>query len=72
MDVFTKIVNGFSFLTIFRKGSILDIWQDSEFACKPSNNLQKKLRLKCLAVSWIHLGINYFCKTIACLFTKFD
>ena len=72
IEVFTKIVNGFSFLTIFTKSSILDIWQDSEFASEPSNNLRKKLHLRCLAGSWIHLCINYFRKTVASLFTKFD
>ena len=49
MEVFTKIVNGFSFLTTFAKSSILDVWQDSEFASEPSNYLWKKLHLRCLA-----------------------
>ena len=57
MEVFTKIVNGFSFLTIFAKSSILDVWQDSEFPCKPRKDLRKKLHLRCLAGSWIHLCI---------------
>ena len=40
MEVFTKIVNGFSFLTIFEKRSILDFWQDSEFASEARNDFQ--------------------------------
>ena len=72
MEVFTKIMNSFSFLTIFAKSFTLDIWQDSEFASEPSNDLRKTLHLRCLAGSWIHLFINYFRKTIAYLFTKFD
>ena len=32
MEVLAKIVNGFSFLTIFVKSFILDVWKDSEFA----------------------------------------
>ena len=59
-------------LTIFTKSSILDVRQDSEFASEPSNDLRKKLHLSCLAGSWIHLSINYFCKTAAYLLTKFD
>ena len=43
MEVFTKIVNGLSSLTIFTKSSILDVLQDSEFASEPSNDLWKKL-----------------------------
>ena len=42
MEVFTKIVNGFSFLTIFAKSSILDVWQDSEFASKASYDFAEK------------------------------
>ena len=45
---FCKIVNGFSFLTIFGKSSILDVWQDSEFTSEVSNDLQKKFHLSCL------------------------
>ena len=72
MELFTKIVNGSSFFAIFAKSSILDVWQGSEFPSELSNNLQKKLHLRCLAGSWIHLCINYFRKTVAYLFTKFD
>ena len=32
MERFPKIVNGFQPLIIFAKCSILDIWQDSEYA----------------------------------------
>ena len=32
MECFAKIVNTFQALTIFAKGSILDIWQGSEYA----------------------------------------
>ena len=42
MKVFIKIVNSFSFLTIFAKSSILDVWQDSDFLCKPIKNLRQK------------------------------
>ena len=55
MEVFAKIVNGFSFLTIFAKGSILDMWQDSEFASKASKNLRKKLHHNCLTGFLIHV-----------------
>ena len=41
MEVFTKIVNGFSFLTIFAKSSISDLWQNSEFPCKPRRLAEK-------------------------------
>ena len=72
MEVFIKLVNGFSFLTNFEKISILDVWQDPDFSSKPSNDLRKKLHHRCLAGSWIHLCINYFRKTVSYLFTKFD
>ena len=42
MEGFVKIVTDFSFFTIFAKSSILDVWQDSEFASEPSNDLGKK------------------------------
>ena len=32
MERFAKIINGFQPLTIFAKQSILDVWQDSEYA----------------------------------------
>ena len=70
--VFCEIVNGFSFVTIFAKSSILDVSQDSEFASEASNDLQKKLYLSCLTGFWIHLCINYFRETISYLFNKFD
>ena len=63
MEVFAKIVKGFSFFTIFAKNSILHVWQDSEFASAVSNDLRKKLYLRCF---------DYFCKIITYLFTKFD
>ena len=72
LEVFAKIVNGFSFLSIFGKSSIFYVWQDSEFASTTSNDLPKKLHLTCLTESWIDLCINYFCKTVYYLFTKFD
>ena len=31
MEVFTKIVNSFSSLTIFAKSSILDVWQEIQY-----------------------------------------
>ena len=55
MEVFAKIENSFSFLTIFAKGSILDVWQDSVLASEASNNLRKKLHLSCLTEFWIRL-----------------
>ena len=72
MEAFTKIVNGFSFVTIFAKSFILDVWQDSEFLCKPRKDLRKKPHLRCLAGYWFHFCVNYFRKTFANLFTKFD
>ena len=71
MELFAKIVNGFSFLTIFTKISIINVWQDSEVASETSSNLQKKLHLRCLAGFGTHFCIN-FRRTIAYLFTKFD
>ena len=68
MEGFTKIVNGFSVLTISAKCFTLDVLQDSEFTSEPSNDLRKNLHLRCLAGSWIPLFINYFRKTIAYFF----
>ena len=51
MEAFTKIVNGFSVLTISAKSFTLDVLQDSEFASEPSNDLRKNLHLRCLAGS---------------------
>ena len=48
LEVFAKIVNGFSFLTIFAKSSIVDIWKDSEFASEASIDLRKKLHVSCV------------------------
>ena len=42
MEVFAKMVNGFSFLSIFAKIFILDVWEDSEFASESSNDLAEK------------------------------
>ena len=84
MEVFAKIVKGFSFLTIFAKSSIFDVWQVSELVSEASNNQRKKLFLRCLAGFLMHFCFNYFYfsfieeylytlhKTIAYLFTKFD
>ena len=72
MDVFAEIVNGFSFLTIFAKSFILEVWQDPEFVCEASNDFREKFHLSCLTGFWIHLCVNYFRKTIPYLFTKFD
>ena len=49
MKVLTKIVNGFSFLTIFAKSFILDVWQDFEFPSEPSKDMREKLHLRYLA-----------------------
>ena len=40
--LFSQLVNGFWLLTILAKSSILDVWQDSEFASKASNDFAKK------------------------------
>ena len=72
MEIFVKIVNSFLLLTIFAKSSILDVWQDSEFASEASNDLRKKLYLSFLTEFWIRLCIKFFRKTIPYLFTKFD
>ena len=37
-----ELSNGFLFLTIFAKSSILDVWQDSEFFSEPSNDFAQK------------------------------
>ena len=63
-EVFTKIVNAFSFFTNFAKSSILGVWQDSEFPRKPGKDLREKLHFRCLAGSWTHLCINYFHKLL--------
>ena len=42
MNVFAQIVNGFYFLTIFLKSSILDVWQDSQFTSKTSYDIAEK------------------------------
>ena len=39
---FEKIMNGFLFLTILAKSSILDVWRDSEFASEASKRLAEK------------------------------
>ena len=72
MEVFAKIVNDFLFWLFLQKSSILDVWEDSEFASEASNFLRKKLHLRCVTGFWIHLWINYFHKTVPYLFTKFD
>ena len=40
--LFSQVVNGFWFLTIFAKSSILDVWQDSEFASEANNDFAEK------------------------------
>ena len=40
----------------FLKSSVLDVWQNFEFPCKP--RLAEELLLRCLARSWLHLCIN--------------
>ena len=63
MELFTKIVNGFSFLIIFTKSFIIDVWQDSEFVSEASKDLWKNLHLRRLTRLWTHLCNNYFWKT---------
>ena len=42
MEIFGEIVNGFCFLTIFAKSSILDVWHDLEFATEASNDFAER------------------------------
>ena len=42
MEVFAQIVNGFQFLTIFAKSSILDVWQDHGFPNEVCNDFAEK------------------------------
>ena len=72
MEVFAKIVNGFSLFTVLCKKLHLRCWQDSEFASEASNDLWKKLHLSCLTGFLIVFNFNYFCKIILYFFTKFD
>ena len=72
VEVLSKIVSDLYFLYIFANSSILDVWQDSEFASEASNALQRKLHLNCLTGFWIRLCSNYFCKSAGYLFTNFD
>ena len=62
MEVFAKIMNGFSFLVIFAKSSILDVQQYSELASEASKDLQKKLHLSCLTGFWITFVFIIFVK----------
>ena len=80
MKVFAQIVNGFYSLHIFKKSSILDARQDSQFASKASYDIAEKaapqvfdrvLNLP-LIISQKPPAISYFSKTIGYLFTKFD
>ena len=43
IELFTKIVNGWKFFTIFAKSSIVDVWLSSE--CASGNYMQWKLKL---------------------------
>ena len=57
---------------LFFHGTILDVWQDSEFASEASN-LRKKLYLRCFqGFEFAFVAINYFGKSVSFLFTKFD
>ena len=73
MEVFAKIINGFYFLPIFAKSSILDVWQDFDSPLKPVAICRKS------SISGVWQGfelafvaINYFRKSVGYLFTKFD
>ena len=59
-DIYAKIVNGFLFLSIFPKCSVIDVWQDSVFTSEASNDLRKKLPFRCFAGFRTHLCIIYF------------
>ena len=71
IEVFTKIVKGFSFLTIFAKTSILDDWQDSEFPCKPGKDLWKSSISDVKQSLEFTLVLIIFAR-LAYLFNKFD
>ena len=62
-------MNGFYFLTIFAKRSILDVWRDSEFASEASNDLRKKLHLKQYSI--VHGQIHVtLCSTLFAEYQK--
>ena len=46
LDILSKLCS--VILTFYAKSSILDVWQDSEFASESGNNLRNKLHLRCL------------------------
>ena len=48
------------------------MFRNSEFASEASSDLRKKLYFRYLTGFWIHFCIDYFRKTIAYLFIKFD
>ena len=62
MEVFAKIMNGFSFWVIFAKSSILDVQQYSELASEASKDLQKNLHLSRLTGFWITFVLIIFAK----------
>ena len=59
MEVIARIVKGFQLLSIFEKSSVLDLWQDSEYASEASNNWRKKLHLRRFAGFCIRLSSHY-------------
>ena len=60
MEVFERIVNGFSLLTVLAESYVFGYFSDSEFPSEPWKDLRKKLYPRCLVGSWIQLCINYF------------
>ena len=60
-------------MTIFTKSSILNVWQDSDFASEANNDLRKKLPLNIWqGFEFVFVAINYFRKSVGYLLTKFD
>ena len=41
MELFTKTIKSFQLLTIFAESTILDIWQDSEYASVSSTTIRQ-------------------------------
>ena len=59
MEVFAKIMNGFSLLTNFAKSSILDVWQDFKFASEASNDLKSSVSAVCLGFEFTFVLIIF-------------
>ena len=68
IEAFAQIVNGFQFLTILAKSSILNVWQGYEFASEARkvfiSDLSQNFEFAFVAI--------IFAKLLANLFAKFD